>query len=79
MKIDYHLIKEDYMPNDNDDDEIRKIKEALLTLNGLELKIWLTYAELGSYAAVGREYGVSTPTARTYLRQIRDKIMDRLK
>lgn len=79
MKTDYHTIKLDYLPNDNDDDEMVRIKEALNVLNGVELKIWITYAELGSYAAVGREYGVSTPTARTYVREIRDKILSKLK
>lgn len=69
----------DYEPNtDKDDDKMLHIKEAVDSLNSLQKKIFLTYCELGSYAAVARYYKVSKPTAKKYIQQIRDKIYDRL-
>ena len=78
MKMEYSQWKKDYLPNDGDDDRMLRIKTVVDGLNSVQKKIFLTYVELGSYAAVGREYGVSTPTARTYIREIREKIMEQL-
>lgn len=78
-KMEYNKWKLDYIPDNwGDDDEMYRIKEVIDSLPFVQKKIFLTYAELGSYAAVGREFGVSTPTARTYIREIRDKIMELL-
>ncbi len=69
----------DYEPNtDKDDDKMLHIKEAVDSLNSLQKKIFLTYCELGSYAALARYYKVSKPTAKKYIQQIRDKIYDNL-
>lgn len=69
----------DYEPNtDKDDDKMLHIKEAVDSLNTLQKKIFLTYCELGSYAALARYYKVSKPTAKKYIQQIRDKIYDNL-
>lgn len=69
----------DYEPDkEKDDDHMLHIKEAVDALPYLEKKIFLTYTELGSYAALAREYGVSKPTAKKYIEQIREKIYNNL-
>lgn len=76
--IDYDFIKRDYEPNDNDDDKIRDIKDAIGTLTPAEKKIWLTYVEYGTYSDTAREYKVSAPTVRKYLDGIKNKILEQL-
>lgn len=69
----------DYKPNpDVDDDEMLHIKEAVEKLDSLSKKIFLSYVELGSYAALAREYGVTKPTAKKYIDRIREKIYNNL-
>ena len=68
----------DYEPNKDDDDEMLHIKQSLKCLNSIQLKIFLTYCELGSYAAVARELKVSQVTAKNYIQQLRQKIYDNL-
>lgn len=69
----------DYEPdNQKDTDHMLHIKEAVDNLPFLQKKIFLTYTELGSYAALAREYGVSTPTAKKYIEKIREQIYDNL-
>lgn len=68
------IFEEDYEINNNDDDRIYSIKEALKRLRPVERKIFLTYVELGTYSGVAREFGVSVPTACNYIRNIREKI-----
>lgn len=78
-KIDYNLIKNDYIPDDwMDDDFMYAIKEAINSLTPMERRIWLTYTETGSYAATGREFNVSPPTSASYLKAIREKIMKQI-
>lgn len=67
----YKLIEADYRCCDNDDDTLRTLKEAMGYLNAAQRKIWLTYVELGSYAAVAREYNVSLPTAKSYIMEVK--------
>lgn len=75
-KIDYNLIKNDYIPDDwMDDDFMYAIKEAINSLTPMERRIWLTYTETGSYAATGREFNVSAPTSGSYVRQVKIKIL----
>lgn len=79
MKVDYEKWKGEYEPDMmTDDDRMMKVKEAIASLNSIQQKIYLTYVELGSYAAVGREYNVSRPTARKYIMEIKKKINDKL-
>lgn len=66
---------EDYTVNDEDDDLMVAIKEAIAGLRPVERKIWLTYAETGSYAATARVFNVSPPTAKSYLVKVRNKIL----
>lgn len=76
-KVNYNqeLIDEYTLTSTEDDDTTLKIKQAISKyLSPIELKIFLYYCELKSYAAVAREFNVSPPTVRTYLLKIKDKI-----
>lgn len=69
----------DYTPNpDIDDDFILHLKEAVDKLDSLSKLIFLTYCELGSYAALARYYKVSKPTAKKYIDRIKEKIYNNL-
>ena len=61
-----------------DTDTTRAIKESIQLLTIPEKIIFLTYVELGSYAAVARKYKVSSQTARAYIKEIKTKITDYL-
>lgn len=61
-----------------DTDLTAAIKDALRLLKPYERTIFLTYVEKGSYAATARKFKVSTPTARTYILQIKEKIKNYL-
>lgn len=72
-------MMEEYQPKIMDDDEeIYALKEAISRLNTIQRQIFLTYTELGTYAATAREYGVSVPTIKHYLNEIRKKIFENL-
>lgn len=58
----------------NDTDEIYQLKTAVQRLNTLQKKIFLTYSELGTYTETAKKYGVSTPTIKKYINEIRAKI-----
>lgn len=65
------IFEEDYItPNENDDDEMLLIKEAISKLNGVQKKIYLSYVENGTYTATAQEFGVSIPTIKTYINNI---------
>lgn len=73
------VMMEEYQPKIMDDDEeIYALKEAISRLNTIQRQIFLTYTELGTYAATAREYGVSVPTMKKYLAEIRKKIFENL-
>ena len=72
-------MMEEYQPKIMDDDEeIYALKEAISRLNTIQRQIFLTYTELGNYTATAREYGVSVPTMKKYLAEIRKKIFENL-
>lgn len=75
LPFDYNLIKTDYEINGDEDDEMYRLKEAIAKLTPVERKIFLTYAELGSYAQTARQFNVSAPTAKTYINNVKDKIL----
>lgn len=75
LPFNYDLIKADYEVNDNDDDEMAILKTAIDKLKPVEKKIFLTYVELGSYAATARQFNVTAPTAKTYINNIKEKIL----
>lgn len=58
-----------------DDDEMAAIKNALQTLTDVEKIIWFNYVELGSYAKAAKAFKVSPPTMKSYIEQIRKKIL----
>ena len=75
MNIDYKKIEAEYLPNENDDDLMRELKEAMFTeLTEPERKLLIYYAELGSFAAVSRMLKNSPPTAKRVISDIIDKI-----
>lgn len=78
MTFDYNLIKDDYQINDDDDDMLYAIKEALTRLTTVEKKIFLTYCELGTYSATARQFNVTSPTIKSYINQIKNKILNQL-
>ena len=75
----YDKWKDEYLPNEmEDDDMMYKLKSAIDKLNSIQKKIFLTYTELGTYAAVAREFNVCTLTAKTYIKQIKEIIYNNL-
>lgn len=73
------VYQPDYAPNpDKDTDDIYALKVAVDKLDSVSKLVFLTYCELGSYAALSRYYKVSKPTARKYIQRIRDKLYDNL-
>lgn len=67
---------EDYKIDEWEDDDLMwKIKTALTLLRPVERTIFMTFVEGGTYTSVAKAYGVSVPTARTYILRIKEKIM----
>lgn len=69
------IYDEDYALTMEDDDRMAKIKEAVFALNSIQRKIFLTYVEIGTYAGTAKEYGVSVPTIKKYLKKIKENIL----
>lgn len=72
------LIEEEYLiHNENEDDEMYLLKEALrYALNPVERKIFITYMELETYAATAKAFNVSIPTVSKYIGGLRQKIAE---
>lgn len=72
------LIEEEYTLHklEEDDDEMFLLKEAVMHLTPVQRKIFLTYVETGTYTATAREFKVSTPTVKNYLKDIKNKITE---
>lgn len=68
-------IEEYLTPTEEDDDTMLGIKENLKKLRPVELKIFMTYVHLGTYAATAREFNVSAPTIKSYINKIKEKII----
>ena len=76
-KLDYKKIINDYLPTEEDDDYMLSLKNKVLQdLTEPEKRVFLLYAELGSYSAVGRQLKCSPPTVRKYIDIIREKLID---
>lgn len=73
-KMDFELIKRDYGITEGDDDFIYSIKSSIDNLTTAEQRIFLAYAELGTYAATARVFNVSPPTIKLYIGRIIEKI-----
>lgn len=78
MKIEWSKIEADYLPNDTgkDDDRMRTIKEAIAKLTPAQRKIWITYVDNGTYTSVANAYNVSVPTAKKYITEVKQIILD---
>ena len=70
------VYDEDYAITPEDDDEMYRLKSAIFSLPAIQRKIFLAYTEIGTYAGTAREFGVSTPTIKSYLKTIKKNIMD---
>lgn len=57
-------------------DEMVAILAALRALTPAQRKIFLTYAAKGTYTAVAKEFKVSVPTARNYIKALQAKIKE---
>lgn len=72
MKAKYEDWCVEYEPNEMEDEEpIFGLKKAISALNSVQRKIFLTYVDLGSFAATAREFGVCTATAKKYIKEIK--------
>lgn len=79
MDSSYDKWRDEYLPNEwEDDDKMLHIKEAVDSLNYIQKKIFLTYCELGSYAATAREFKVCASTAKKYIKHIKQLIFEKL-
>lgn len=72
---------EDYKPDNGlfseEDEKINLLKNIIYKkLDEVDRRIILMYAELGSLRKLGRELGVSSSTALSRIREIREKIME---
>ena len=72
---------DDYKPDNGlfseEDEKINLLKNIIYyKLDEVDRRIILMYAELGSLRKLGRELGVSSSTALSRIREIRDKIME---
>ena len=78
MKNIGQLIEDEYLEhNDNEDDEMYWLKEALKNgLNSLERKIYIAYLENETYVATAKAFKVSVPTLVKYLNNLKVKIME---
>lgn len=74
--IEWQRIEDEYRPDETrDDDRMLELKSALFSkLNEVERKIFIYYAELGSYAAVARVWRTSPPTVRKKIEEIKNKL-----
>lgn len=72
---------EDYKPDNGlfseEDEKINRLKNIIYKkLDEVDRRIILMYAELASLRKLGRELGVSSSTALSRIREIREKIME---
>lgn len=75
MTAEYKKIEAEYLPNENDDDLMLELKQALFKeLTEAERKILIYFCEVGSYAGVARMWGSSPPTVKKRVEEIIDKI-----
>lgn len=72
------VFEEEYDITIEDDDRMYEIKSALQSLRPVERKIFLTYVESGTYSETARQFRVSVPTAKRYIVEIKNKIINKL-
>lgn len=74
--INKETVNEYLTITDNDDDNMVEIKTRIKSWTPSAQLIWITYCELGSYAATAREFNVSAPTAKTYVNKLKQRLVD---
>lgn len=71
-----------YKPDDSiwneDDEKVDKLKRIIEKLPAPEKTLFLLYIEYGTFKAVGEMLGVSCVTAANAIKDIRNKIIDKL-
>lgn len=82
MKIkdfDFDAAVEEYLTvTDSDDDAMVTIKENMKALRPAEKRIMLTYIHYGTYAETGRQFNVSGGCIKSYIMNIKKKIVNGL-
>lgn len=76
--IDFEGIYADYAINEEDDDNLLRLKTAVNSLSEADKRIIYLYAELRSMRKVAKCLNVSPATAFHYIHSIREKINERL-
>ena len=77
MIENYKDIEGEYRPTSGDDDYFLVMKTAIFErLTEPERKLFIYYAELGTYAALARELKNSVPTCRRRIKEIVMKLKD---
>lgn len=82
MKIkefDLETAVEEYLTvTDSDDDTMVTLKENIKALRPAEKRIMLTYIHCGTYAETGRQFNVSGGCIKSYITNIKKKIVNGL-
>lgn len=81
----YKDIEADYLTasiwcedDDCTDDERNSIINVIRSLPLPERRIFLTYAECGSYAGTARVFGVNAKTVKNYISRLKEKIINKI-
>lgn len=75
-KVNFNALKMMYEPNVVEDDEnMYNLKEIISKLNEAEQRIMLLYVDSGSYSEVARQMNCTSPTAKTYIERVKNKII----
>ena len=72
---DIHAIVAEYAPNHADDDRVRAVKDAVLSLTEAERRILILYADSHNVAAVARTLGVSRGAAHKAINVARSAVL----
>lgn len=77
-EINIEALATEFGFSDEDDDNIRRIKEALESLSETDKRIMWLYADQGSMRKVALALRVSPATVFKYIHKIREKIYVKL-
>lgn len=76
--INFQMLEKEYGYNEEDDDRLHNVKEAVASLSEPDRRIIHLYAEEGSMRKVASYIRVSPATAFHYIWKIREKIFEML-
>lgn len=68
-------VLNDYLPKEEDDDDMLKWKKALSSLPIAERIIFIIYSEFGSYRSLAKLFNVSHPLMIKEVKSIRAKLL----